>query len=128
MVVLIVRNAGADLDRAGVNVAPIDQPAFLRGIVRSAAGEFWHAPIIAGLRDAFKRRPVLRQPDPAKNRTDGAAAVYAGGAAAATCDGAFFGRKLLPAQQPEWPSAHPSAFLLGRSRHKHEGRGAVQLR
>jgi hypothetical protein len=79
MVVLIVRNAGADLDRAGVNVAPIDVPAFLRGIVRSAAGEFWHAPIIAGLRDAFKRRPVLRQPDPAKNRTDGAAAVYAGG-------------------------------------------------
>jgi hypothetical protein len=43
--VLVVRLAGADRDRARADVAPIDVPAFLGGVVRSAAGEFGHAPL-----------------------------------------------------------------------------------
>jgi hypothetical protein len=35
---LIVRNAGADLDRAGVDIALIDVPAFLAGFWIAGAG------------------------------------------------------------------------------------------
>jgi hypothetical protein len=44
--VFIVRNAGADLDRAGADVAPIDVPAFLWRFGISAAGEFRACAII----------------------------------------------------------------------------------
>jgi hypothetical protein len=43
----IVRIAGALGDRAGVNIAKIDQPALFAGISRSAAAESRHAPIEA---------------------------------------------------------------------------------
>ena len=35
--------ASADRDRAGVNIAVVDVPAFLAGISRSTAGELGHA-------------------------------------------------------------------------------------
>jgi hypothetical protein len=50
--IFVEGNARANFDRAGVDVAPIDVPAFLRGISRSAAGEFGHAPL--------KRGPKMR--------------------------------------------------------------------
>jgi hypothetical protein len=53
--VFIVRNAGADLDRAGVNVAPIDVPAFLRRIGITAAGEGGHAALKRSQRAAANR-------------------------------------------------------------------------
>ncbi len=45
----IVRIADALGDRPGVDIAKIDQPAFLSLIFGPAAGELWHAP--------SKRRP-----------------------------------------------------------------------
>jgi hypothetical protein len=42
--------------------------------------------------------------------------------------GAFVGRRLLRAQQLEWPLAHPRECLRGRSHHKYEPCGAVRLR
>jgi hypothetical protein len=53
--VLMVRNAGADLDRAGVDVAPIDVPAFLRRIGIAAAGEGGHAALKRSQRVAANR-------------------------------------------------------------------------
>src|SRR5260221_8243552 len=44
--------------------------------------------------------------------------VYPAGQALSA--GAFFGRRLVRAQPLEWPLAHPSEFLRGESRHKHE--------
>jgi hypothetical protein len=41
--IFVERNAGADLDRSGVDIAPIDVPAFVGGVGRLAAGEFGHA-------------------------------------------------------------------------------------
>src|ERR1700736_6068246 len=43
--VFVMRNAGADRDRADVDIAIVDMPAFLAGIRRSAAGERGHAPL-----------------------------------------------------------------------------------
>ena len=40
--------AGADRDRASVDIAVVDVPAFLGGISRSAAGELGHTPMIPG--------------------------------------------------------------------------------
>jgi hypothetical protein len=37
--------AGPDRDRAGVDIAVVDVPAFLAGVSRSAAAEFGHAPL-----------------------------------------------------------------------------------
>jgi hypothetical protein len=45
--ILIMGIAGADRDRAGVDVAVVDVPAFLAGISRSAAGEFGQCAIEA---------------------------------------------------------------------------------
>src|SRR5713226_6892841 len=44
--ILIMGIAGADRDRAGVDIAVVDVPAFLAGFGRSAAGEGGHTPII----------------------------------------------------------------------------------
>jgi hypothetical protein len=41
--ICIMRNADADRDRADLNVAIVDVPAFLAGMGRSAAGEGGHA-------------------------------------------------------------------------------------
>jgi len=41
--ILIVRIARADRDRAGVDIAVVDVPAFLAGVSRSATGEGGHS-------------------------------------------------------------------------------------
>jgi hypothetical protein len=52
--------AGADRDRAGVDIAVIDVPAFLAGFGRSAAGELGHAALKRGLsRRALVSGPVV---------------------------------------------------------------------
>jgi len=40
-----MRVAGADRDRAGVQIPVVAVPAFLAGISRATAGEFGHAPL-----------------------------------------------------------------------------------
>jgi hypothetical protein len=45
--ILVIRTAAADRDRAGVDIAVVDVPAFLAGISRSAAGQCGHGPIEA---------------------------------------------------------------------------------
>jgi hypothetical protein len=45
--ILVERNAGADLDRARADVAPIDVSALLWSVSRAAAGEFGHEAIQA---------------------------------------------------------------------------------
>jgi len=41
-------DAAADRDRAGVDIAVVNVPAFLAGVSRSAAGELGHAPLKRG--------------------------------------------------------------------------------
>jgi len=60
-VVLIVRNAGADFDRAGVDIAIINAPAFLRRIGITAAGEGGHAALKRGQRAAANRPTDWRE-------------------------------------------------------------------
>ena len=43
--IFVMRDAGADRNRAGLYVAIVDVPAFLAGIRGSAAGESGHAPL-----------------------------------------------------------------------------------
>jgi hypothetical protein len=47
--IFIMGIAGADRDRAGVDIAVIDVPAFLGGVSRSATGEIGHGPLKRGL-------------------------------------------------------------------------------
>jgi hypothetical protein len=43
--ILVEGNTGANFDDAGVDIAPIDVPAFLRSVSRSTAGELGHLPL-----------------------------------------------------------------------------------
>ena len=51
---LIMRDAGADRNRADLHVSVIDVPAFLASIFRSAAGKGGHAPMIPPISPAVK--------------------------------------------------------------------------
>jgi hypothetical protein len=55
--IFVEGNAGAKRDRAGVDIAPIDVPAFLAGFGRSAAGELGHGAIEARPEPAGNRPP-----------------------------------------------------------------------
>ena len=46
LVGLVCNDTGSNCDRADVHVAVVDVPAFIAGVVRSAAGKGGHAPMI----------------------------------------------------------------------------------
>jgi hypothetical protein len=53
--IFVEGNAGTDLDRAGVDIATINVPAFLRRIGTTAAGEGGHAALKRSQRAAANR-------------------------------------------------------------------------
>jgi hypothetical protein len=56
--VFVMRDAGADRDRAGLHVAVIDVPALLAGVSRSAAGKSGHAPEVTRFLPAIHTQNV----------------------------------------------------------------------